>query len=57
MPYKSDAQRKYFHAMLNRGEISKKTVDEFDKASKDKKLPEKKNRGGYLKLKKMLDNK
>ena len=55
MPYKSDAQRKYFHAMLNKGEISKKTVDEFDKASKGKKLPEKKN--NYSKLKKMLDNK
>lgn len=40
MPYKSDKQRKYFHAALDRGEISKKTVDEFDKASKGKKLPE-----------------
>lgn len=54
MPYKSDAQRKYFHAMLNKGEISKKTVDEFDKASKGKKLPEKTH---YSKLRKMLDNK
>lgn len=41
MPYKSDAQRRKFHAMLKRGEISKKTVDEFDSASKGKKLPEK----------------
>jgi len=40
MPYKSDAQRKKFHALLERGEISKKTVDEFDKASKGLKLPE-----------------
>lgn len=40
MPYKSDAQRKKFHAMLKRGEISKKTVDEFDRASKGKSLPE-----------------
>lgn len=40
MPYKSDAQRKKFHAMLERGEISKKTVQEFDKASKGMKLPE-----------------
>ena len=40
MPYKSEAQRKAFHAMEKRGEISKKTVDEFDKASKGKKLPE-----------------
>ncbi len=41
MPYKSDAQRKYFHAAEARGEISKKTVDEFDKTSKGKKLPKK----------------
>lgn len=41
MPYKSDAQRRKFHAMLNRGEISAKTVKEFDQASKGKKLPEK----------------
>lgn len=39
-PYRSDAQRKKFHAMLKRGEISKETVDEWDKASKGKKLPE-----------------
>ncbi|MGH6802586.1 MAG: hypothetical protein ACREC3_04375 [Methyloceanibacter sp.] len=40
MPYKSDAQRRKFHAMLKRGEISASTVDEYDKASKGKKLPE-----------------
>ena len=40
MPYKSDVQRKYFHAAEARGEISKKTVEEFDKASKGMKLPE-----------------
>lgn len=40
-PYKSDAQRRKFHAMLERHEISKKTVDEFDRASKGKRLPEK----------------
>lgn len=39
MPYKSDAQRKKFHVMLNKGGISKETVDEYDKASKGKKLP------------------
>lgn len=39
MPYKSEAQRKKFHAMLQRGEISKKTVNEFDTASKGLKLP------------------
>lgn len=41
MPYKSDAQRRYFHAAEARGEISSKTVKEFDKASKGKELPEK----------------
>lgn len=41
MPYVSDAQRRKFHAMANRGEISQKTVEHWDKASKGKKLPEK----------------
>lgn len=40
MPYKSDAQRKKFHAMLERGEIDATTVHEFDQASKGMKLPE-----------------
>lgn len=39
MSYKSDAQRRKFHAMLNRGEIAKSVVDEYDRASKGKKLP------------------
>ncbi len=39
-PYKSEAQRKKFHAMLKKGKIDKATVDEWDKASKGKKLPE-----------------
>jgi hypothetical protein len=39
MPYKSDAQRRYFNA--NAGdEISESTVDEWNQASKGKKLPE-----------------
>lgn len=41
MPYASNAQRRYFHAAENRGEISPATVKEFDNASKGKKLPEK----------------
>lgn len=41
MPYKSDAQRRKFHVMEDRGEISPKTVHEFDESSKGKKLPEK----------------
>ena len=39
-PYASEAQRRLFHAKENRGEISRKTVREFDKASKGRKLPE-----------------
>lgn len=41
MPYKSDSQRRYFHAAEERGDISHKTVNEFDQASKGKHLPEK----------------
>jgi hypothetical protein len=40
MPYKSDAQRRAFHAMLARGEIDKATVDEFDASSEGMALPE-----------------
>lgn len=40
MPYKSEAQRGKFHELLKEGKISKKTVDEFDKASRGKRLPE-----------------
>lgn len=43
MPYKSDAQRRLFHAKLKRGEISAKVVHEFDEASKGMDLPERKN--------------
>lgn len=39
MPYKSSKQRGKFHAMIARGEIDEATVDEWDKASKGKKLP------------------
>jgi|SRR5882762_4211715 len=44
MPYKSDAQRRFFHAAEARGDISKKTVNEWDSASKGKKLPEHKEK-------------
>jgi len=41
MPYKSEAQRKYFHA--NKKKLEKKGVDvkEWDKESKGLKLPKK----------------
>ena len=40
MPYKSQAQRRKFHSLLEQGKISPATVAEFDKASKGRKLPE-----------------
>ena len=40
MPYKSDAQRAFFHTdTARRKGIDAKTVAEFDEASKGKKLP------------------
>ena len=43
MPYKSDAQRRFFHTdTAKKAGITGKEVDEFDKASKGMKLPEKK---------------
>lgn len=44
MPYKSKAQRRYFHWAAKKGKIPKKTVKHWDKASKGKKLPEKKGK-------------
>ncbi len=57
MPYVSDKQRRYFHYAESKGLISPKTVNEFDKASKGMKLPEKvgdkkkkfKNLSNYMK--------
>lgn len=43
MPYKSDAQRRFFHTdTAKKAGISSKTVKEFDTASKGLKLPKKK---------------
>jgi hypothetical protein len=41
MPYKSDAQRRLFHAKENSGEFSHAMVKEWDSATKGMKLPEK----------------
>lgn len=41
MPYKSDAQRRKFHAMEAAGQIAANVVKHWDEASKGKKLPEK----------------
>ena len=40
VPYKSEAQRKKFHEMAARGEISQKTLQEWDSSSKGLRLPE-----------------
>lgn len=42
MPYASDAQRRYFHANKEELEAQGVDVDEWDRASKGKKLPERK---------------
>lgn len=39
MPYKSAAQRAKFHILEKQGKISPAVVQEFDRASKGKKLP------------------
>jgi hypothetical protein len=41
MPFKSKAQRRLFYAKMNRGEISKKTIDEWEKDT-PKNIPERK---------------
>jgi len=41
LPYRSEAQRHYFHFAEKEGKVSGKVVHEFDEASKGKKLPEK----------------
>lgn len=50
MPYRSEAQRRYFHtAAARRAGISAATVAEFDNASRGKKLPAR--RGKKMKMK------
>lgn len=40
MPYKSEAQRKFFHSKAaKKAGITAKQIAEYDKASKGKKLP------------------
>ena len=47
MPYVSDSQRRFFHTDTAREKgISSKTVAEFDRASKGKRLPERKTSKG-----------
>jgi len=55
-PYKSDAQRKFMNAAAERGEIKKSVVDEFNTASKGKKLPEHVKKSKYSRMKKVMGN-
>ena len=41
MPYRSDAQRRYFHYALSKGKLPADLVKEYDDASRGMKLPEK----------------
>lgn len=52
MPYKSDKQRRYMNWAAKQGKISKDVVDEYNKASKGMKLPEKANK--FKRLKKAM---
>jgi hypothetical protein len=50
MPFQSEAQRRLFHAKENRGEISHKTVHEWESSTKNKKsLPYHKAKKGLAK--------
>ena len=40
MPYKSLKQERFFHTKTGMAKVGKKTVDEFDQASKGMDLPE-----------------
>lgn len=48
MPYKSDAQRRFFNSEEGREKIGEATVEEFNKASKGMDLPEKAKDDGLL---------
>lgn len=52
MPFKSQAQQRYFHYLESKGKMPKKTVDEFDNVTDFDHLPEhvkKYYRGGFVK--------
>jgi len=52
MPYKSDAQRRFFHSPgAAKAGLTESKVKEFDKASKGKKLPEKVKTSPWTKMK------
>jgi len=55
VPFKSEAQRRKFYAMAERGEISKKKVEEYEEKTKGdlpKRVKAKKKASEYIKRKK-----
>ncbi len=51
MPYKSQAQRRLFHFLAKQGKLAPEMVEEYDRESKGKKMPEyasKKAMGGEI---------
>lgn len=48
MPYKSQAQRRLFHALKEKGKMSPQVVKEFDEASAGEQLPQKLSMGGKV---------
>lgn len=48
MPFRSEAQRRKFYAMADRGEISAKTVQEWERETpKNQTLPERVKKAAY----------
>ena len=48
MPFKSDAQRRYFNANREKLEVQGVDVDEWNAASKGKRLPERKQKAARM---------
>lgn len=48
MPFKSEAQRRYFHWAAGKGKISPKTVATWEEHTKGKNLPEKVKNAAFL---------
>ena len=44
MPFKSEAQRRKFYAMWKRGQISKATLEKWEKHTPKQKLPKRKKK-------------
>lgn len=47
MPYKSQAQRRLFHHLVKQGKLSPEVVEEYDRESKGKKMPERVERKAH----------